>query len=224
MSVPRWIRKQWIKDIVSDLSFCDAGRLWGIVNENISDALNAKSRTLLDKFPITNPLWQQMREHLSGVDYEEISCNICDVKRQWDVVSCNGVIYHYPKPEEILLMLKNMFNDFLIITTTFTEPIVSNKNGSIAINDKLFLPDIDEFTREVLKEDWKIFLRNQKVSGLTYVVNDWDVGMYEHWYWLFTEKYLDNLFYVTDLSIVEKVVEGEGKIISYLLKHKKLFI
>jgi adenylate kinase family enzyme len=217
------IRRKWIKEITNDLSFCDAGGLWGIVNENISDALNAKSKTLLDKFPTTDPLWQQMREHLVGVDYEEVSSNICDVKRQWDVVGCNGVIYHYPEPENILKMLKEMFNKFLIITTTFTQPTVSNNKGCITIDDKLYLPNINESTREVIKEDWKIFLHNQPVSGLTYVSN-WQTSIYEHWWWLFTENYLDNLFYKTNLSIIEKVVENDGKVLSYLLKHKKSFI
>ena len=214
------IRRKWIRELAYG-SFCDAGGLWGIVNENISDAVDAKSRTLLDKFPLTDPLWGQMRQKLAGIEYEELSANICDVKRKWDVVSCGGVIYHYPKPEELLTMLKNMANKYLIITTTFTKPVVSNSKGKIEIAEALHMPDIDEATREVVKEDWKEFLGNKPASGLVYV-DDWNKNVYEHWWWLFTETYLDSLFKKINLDIVQKAIEG--KTISYLLRCRKFLL
>jgi hypothetical protein len=214
------IRKQWINKYCNGLTFCDVGGLWGIVNENISDAINAKSRTLLDKFPKSDPLWQQMRNYLK-VDYEEISANLNEINRSWDIVNCAGVIYHYPKPHEFIALLSKITNKYLIITTTFTNHVVENKYGKIQTNDFFYMPEINETEREILKEDWREFLGNKPASGLVYL-DDWTKNTYEHWWWLFTEKYLDQLFTSSNLKIVEKFIEG--KTISYFLKVEKTFL
>lgn len=215
------IRKKWIQTYCKELTFCDVGGLWGIVNENISDAINAKSRTLLDKFPVDDPLWQQMRNYLT-VDYEELSSNLNEIhNRTWDLVNCAGVIYHYPDPNEIIKLLSKITNKFLIITTTFTQPIVENQYGKIETKDSFYLPDIQEYERKILTEDWKEFLGNKPASGLIHNV-DWTTNVYEHWWWLFTEKYLDNLFQSNNLNIVEKCIEG--KTIAYLLKNNRIFL
>jgi len=216
------LRAKYITKVVKGHSFADVGALWGINNEKVSVALKAGATqaTIIDKCSLDDPLWQQVRHHIN-MPYTEISSDICEFSGSFGVVSCGGVIYHYPEPKKIMLALKTITKQYLVLTTTFTQEFVVNAKGSLHIKDALYLPNIDDHTREVVKEDWNVFLSGKPASGLVYV-SDWTKHVLDHWWWLFTEKYLVNLFKECGLHIVESGTEG--KTITFLLKNKQVFI
>lgn len=218
------LRSEYIAKVVQNKSFVDVGALWGIRNEKLSVAYKAGAHSLaiIDKFPASDPLWAEMRSYLKEVPpYEEIVGDVCDAVGNYDVVSCGGVIYHYPEPKKIIAALKSITKRYLIVTTTFTENHISNAKGQLNITESIYLPNIDDHTREIVKEDWKEFLSGKPASGLVYV-SDWQQNVLDHWWWLFTQKSLETLFVEAGFKILES--GKEGKTITFLLRKNTLFL
>jgi len=64
---------------------------------------------------------------------------------------------------KILQKLHRLCNQFTILSTTYTDPIIDNHQGCVEITpaSTLFFPAVPESHMTVLKEDWKKFLQGR---------------------------------------------------------------
>src|SRR5271157_3612609 len=62
-----------------------------------------------------------------------------------------------------LQKLHRLCNQFTILSTTYTDPIIDNHQGCVEITpgSALFLPAVPESHMTVLREDWKKFLQGR---------------------------------------------------------------
>ena len=107
-----WLPDMWIEDLVKNKTFIDVGGVAYTYNEKISIAheSGAKDLTMLDvaglydksKIDADDSAWlafhQRMKEKKIE-NYHSIKANIDNVHLGiYDLVHCNGVIYHTPNP------------------------------------------------------------------------------------------------------------------------------
>jgi len=190
-----------IASCVSNKSFVDVGPLWETTNEKISIAHNsgASSITAIDKFPFSESLWIDFKNHLQSKNIhkcEFLSMNILEYQNKpFDIVHCGGVIYHAPDPITLIKKLRSITKEKLIITSTVTPEIISNEFGQFVLPEGsfVFVPALSSQNKRILSKHWSQFLRGRTDGGL---IHDciWKVDNYNHWWWLFTPKVLSEMY------------------------------
>src|SRR5262245_5921114 len=123
------ICESWVGEAVPGKTFAEVGGLWGTVNEQVTTAAlaGASSTAMIDIAPAAGPddLWQRFRERaaqmgVSGTDLFNGSIDDpATIERvgSFDVVCCNGVLYHCPSPLRTLLHLRAITRGTLILGT-----------------------------------------------------------------------------------------------------------
>jgi len=203
-----------IGNIVKDKSFVDVGPCFGTIYEKLSVAhfRGAKSLTAIDTYPEDCYLWLHLRRRLHNIPCTYHSMNVMDYNGNFDVVYCSGVIYHQPDPFTFMDKLYKLTDEHLVLKSTITDTHI---NGKLFVPDGgcIFLPGVDEKTREIIAEDWKSFLSNcEAVLGLNAPHGEWTKNCWD-WWWLFTEGFLVSLCKVTGFQVVSHEKIGKEVLI-----------
>jgi SAM-dependent methyltransferase len=168
-------------------------------------------------------LWQQFRERAASLGVEGTTClqgSIDDpetVRRagSFDVVCCNGVLYHCPEPLNTLRQLRAITRETLILGTVSTPETVSTSAGTVAQEPgaALFVPALSNSQRAVFAQ-WLRELGdvNIQADGVTHPEQtDWVLDDYDPWWWFFTRDHVAGLLRVAGFEVEAVASYWEGR-------------
>jgi SAM-dependent methyltransferase len=229
------ICERWVSEAVPGKSFAEVGGLWGTVNEQVTGAARAgaASTTMIDIAPSNGggeDLWELFRERAASLGVTGTTClegSIDDpetVRRagSFDVVVCNGVLYHCPDPLHTLRQLRSITRETLILGTVSMPDTVSSAAGTVSVapGGALFVPAIGQSQRAVfgdwLRELGDIHIR---ADGVTHEVESgWASDDYNPWWWLFTRDHVAGLLRVSGFEVETVASYWEGHATLYLAR------
>jgi hypothetical protein len=211
---------QLIEIVAKGNSFIDVGPLWGAQKLSVAHKAGATKLAAIDVMPKDDEQWVQLALEINDLrDNTDFICgDFCNLNINYDVVYCSGVLYHQPNPILLIKKLYEVCNKYTILSTTYTESVVENTQGTVSIapGGALFLPAVPELQMNVLREDWKVFLDGRPGDALSFPQENWDFYNLHHWWWLFTEEYVRSLCLLVGFQI--RACSTYGKILSLLLK------
>ena len=154
-------REKFISRVARGKSFIDVGGLSNVIYERITSAhrAGASKLSLLDVEPPTCPWWDGMRKRLdeNGVGpCEFISADINDKElERFDVVHSSGVLYHLPAPIHYIRKLRNITNEYCILTSTTIGTHIVGGGGELTLPDGavVFIPGLQGEAKGII-EAW----------------------------------------------------------------------
>jgi hypothetical protein len=160
-----WVdpRDRMIDTVASGRSFVDIGGLYETVKERTSVAARAgaKSTTMVDIYPEGHELWGRLQQRLSDLGLGPTECVVGDAQtltgRTWDVVHSSGVWYHLPHPMMYLERLREVADEYVILTSTIIPDRLETSAGVLEMSPgtMLLLPALDERSRAVVDAYWR---------------------------------------------------------------------
>ena len=221
---------EWISEITRDCSFADVGGLWGTVNEKISVAAlaGASSTTMIDIQPERNSLWEAFYKRCKE---KGVICNKSIVANldspdfvaragQYDVVHCSGIIYHCPNPLYSVSQLVKITKKYLILASTSIPITISNKDGSIKMEDNsaLLVSAMTDTQKRVVNRYFsEVGADNILPIGQTQSVMGSDQGViYTPWWYLFTANYIAGMLKACDAKVLKHALEWSGRTAYFL--------
>jgi hypothetical protein len=229
------ICESWVAGAVPGKSFAEVGGLWGTDNEQVTAAARAgaTSTTMIDIAPSDGSegdLWELFRERAASLGVTDTTClegSIDDPETarragSFDVVVCNGVLYHCPNPLHTLGRLRAITRDALILGTVSMPETVTTAAGTVSVEpgSALFVPAISESQRAVfgqwLRELGDIHIR---ADGITHEVESgWALDDYNPWWWLFTRDHVAALLRVSGFRVETVASYWEGRASLFLAR------
>jgi SAM-dependent methyltransferase len=221
-----------IAQLVPDRSFADVGGLWGLHNEMVSLALNAgaSSAAMIDLTPLTNPAWSRLREHVSARTARPFTQLHADAGAQnfrsmvgsFDVVHSAGLIYHLPDPISYLINLRDVTNQYLIVSSMTLPDKLSCNGKELDLTGGHFLSThhLDQDQREIIDAHFSS-LSLQKFSIIECAQNlllpngTPNTGP---WWWLFTVESLRRMLSAAGLEILSVGESWPGRAHSFLCR------
>lgn len=217
------ICEQLVRDAVGGKTFAEVGGLWGTSNEQVTTAgqAGASELTMIDVAPPETGLWAAFEERcaamgVSGVT--EINGSI-DAREtieragSFDVVGCNGVLYHCPDPIRTLLNLRAITRETLILGTVTIPETVATSAGTLetAGGSALPVPALNASQLAVIGQ-WLRELGdiNIQADGITNGV-DWNLDDYSPWWWLFTRDHVAALLRIAGFEVEAVAGYWEGR-------------
>jgi 2-polyprenyl-3-methyl-5-hydroxy-6-metoxy-1,4-benzoquinol methylase len=200
-----------IRELVAGKDFADVGGLWGIMNEKVSCAANAKARsvTMIDITSEDAELWQQFREWCAERDVSNCRCIAADIHDDalgaacgpFDVVHCNGLLYHCARPLSALDRLRRLCAEHLILGTAVISTSTAGQSRSIQCEagGALFVPGLLEKQREAAASYFHE-VGAETMIGLDEPC-DWNIDKYDPWWWLFTVEHVRGLLNVSGFNV-----------------------
>jgi hypothetical protein len=217
------ICEQMVRDATKGKTFAEVGGLWGTSNEQVTTAGlgGARELTMIDVAPPETGLWTLFRERcatmgVSGV--AEINGSIdgqATVERagSFDVVCCNGVLYHCPDPIRTLLNLRSIVEETLILgTVTIPETVVTSAGTlETAAGSALPVPALS-WSQQAVIGQWLRELGDVDIQadGITNGV-EWDLDDYSPWWWLFTRDHVAALLGIAGFEVEAVASYWEGR-------------
>lgn len=207
-------RDRFIHQVTKGKTFVDVGGLWNTTNERASVAHEAGAAeiAMLDISPADSHWWQKFeaRRELKGVP--RVTAIVGDVMKLaagehppcFDVVHCSGILYHIPDQFRFLRAMRTVTREYLILTSSITEPYISNEAGDLRVPDggSLLVPALSEHEKAVLKAHWWPTLKDGAI-GLTHDLARWDLDSYGPWWWLPTSHALVRMCEVAGFEVRE---------------------
>jgi SAM-dependent methyltransferase len=227
------ICERWVADTVPAKSFAEVGGLWGTVNEQVTVAARAgaTATTMIDIAPKDGgeeDLWTLFRERAASLGVTDTTClhgSIDDPETarragSFDVVCCNGVLYHCPDPPHTLRQLRAITRDALILGTVSIPETVTTAAGKLSVEpgSALFIPALSQSQRAVLAQ-WLRELGDIHIQadGITHgVQSGWALDDYSPWWWLFTRDYVAALLRISGFEVERVASYWEGRATLYL--------
>lgn len=231
------ICEQWISEAVSGKTFAEVGGLWGTVNEQVTGAARsgASATTMIDIAPSAEgerekDLWQLFRERAESLGVTDTICvngSIDDPETprrsgSFDVVCCNGVLYHCPDPLHTVRQLRAITRETLILGTVTMPETVSTSAGTVAVEPgaALLVPAITDSQRAVFAQ-WLRELGDIHVQadGVTHAAQSgWALDDYDPWWWFFTRDHVSALLRVAGFEVEAVASYWEGRATLYLAR------
>jgi SAM-dependent methyltransferase len=217
------ICEQMVRDAAKGKTFAEVGGLWGTSNEQVTTAGlgGARDLTMIDVAPPETGLWMLFEQRCAAMGVSsvaEINGSIDDratVERagSFDVVCCNGVLYHCPDPIRTLLNLRSISRETLILgTVTIPETVVTSAGTlETAAGSALPVPALTASQLTVVGQ-WLRELGDVHIQadGITNGV-DWDLDDYSPWWWLFTRDHVAALLEITGFEVEAVAGYWEGR-------------
>ncbi len=194
-------KHRWIAELVPNRTFADVGGLGGTVNETVSLALRhgAREATMIDQQAPDAEAWTRFHarcRELGAAGYRSVVGDICndrlaDEIGTFDVTHCSGVIYHVPKPIDLIRNLIAITREWLILTSMVVPGRIAGRAGVLELKQGqcLLVPALAEAQRAILREYFDE--RGMTVSGINrdrpFVAPD---GRFRYgpWWWIFTTE------------------------------------
>lgn len=207
------ICEQLVRDVVRGKAFAEVGGLWGTSNEQVTTAAlgGARELTMIDIAPPETELWTRFEERCESMGVAgvaQINGSIDDseiVTRagDFDVVCCNGVLYHCPDPLRTLLNLRAITRETLILGTVSIPETVSTSAGVLATapGSALPVPALSQSQLAVVGQ-WLRDLGdiNIRADGITHAAK-WNREDYGPWWWLFTRDHVAALLRIAGFEV-----------------------
>ena len=226
------ICESWVAAAVAGKTFAEVGGLWGTDNEQVTGAARAgaSATTMIDIAPggADDDLWQRFRDRATALGVTGTTClegSIDDpgtVARagSFDVVCCNGVLYHCPDPLHTLRQLRAITRETLVLGTVTMPETVATTAGTISVEAgaALLVPAIDESRRAILAQ-WLRDLGDIHIQadGITHgVPSGWALDDYGPWWWMFTRDHVAGLMRVSGFEVQAVASYWEGRATLYL--------
>ena len=235
LSGERYMKDQWIQNLVDGKTFADIGGLWGTVNEKVSVAVEAgaSAAAMVDIQDITNDLWKNFDDRCNtlGVSgYVKIQADIMESTAAGligthDIVHCSGIIYHTPEPLRLLHNLKKVTGTYLILGST-TIP------SSIRVRDEVIetIAGTSYFVPALSNEQNQLFAEHFNHEGIQIMGINWDHPFdwynanggvnFSPWWWLFTSEYLVSLLELAGFEVIDVTETWPNKAHAFLCKPK----
>jgi SAM-dependent methyltransferase len=132
----------------------------------------------------------------------------------FDVVCCNGVLYHCPNPIRTLRHLRAITRETLVLGTVSMPETFSTVAGALSMEpgSALFVPALSQSQRAVLGQ-WLRDLGDIHVQaiGITHLEPEWSLEDYSPWWWIFTRDYLAGLLRVAGFEVENVASYWEGR-------------
>jgi hypothetical protein len=217
------ICEQLVRDAVGGKTYAEVGGLWGTVNEQVTTAGRAGARelTMIDVAPPETGLWSAFEKRCAEMGVAgvaQINGSIDDratIDRagSFDVVGCNGVLYHCPDPLHTLLNLRSITEETLILgTVTIPETIVTSAGTlETAAGSALPVPAMTHSQLAIVAQ-WLRELGDIHIQadGITNGV-DWDLADYSPWWWLYTRDHVAALMRMAGFEVEAVASYWEGR-------------
>jgi SAM-dependent methyltransferase len=219
---------QWVTEAAAGKRFAEVGGLWGTVNEQVTTAARAgaTATTMIDIAPSDggpDDLWRRFRERAEGMGVSGTTClnaSIDDpdtVERagEFDVVCCNGVLYHSPDPIHTLRQLRRLTREVLVLGTVSIPETVATTAGSVAVEPgaALLVPALSSSQLAVFAQ-WLRELGDVAIQadGVTHPPPaGWGPDAYDPWWWFFTRDYVSGLLRVCGFEVERVASYWEGR-------------
>lgn len=229
------ICERWVAEAAPGKSFAEVGGLWGTVNEQVTVAgrAGASATTMIDLAPRDGgkeDLWELFRDRAKSLGVADTAClqaSIDDPETprragSFDVVCCNGVLYHCPDPLHTLRQLRAITRETLILGTVSMPETVSGAAGAVSVEpgSALFVPAISQSQRAVLAQ-WLRDLGDIHIQadGVTHPVQSgWAPDDYDPWWWFFTRDYVAALLRISGFEVEAVASYWEGRATLYLAR------
>ena len=169
-------KHRWIAELDPDRTFADVGGLGGTVNETVSLALRhgAREATMIDQQAPGSEAWTRFHarcRELRVAGYRSVGGDICndrlaDEIGAFDVTHCSGVIYHVPKPIDLIRNLIAITREWLILTSMVVPERSAGQAGVLELKQSqcLLVPTLSDAQRAVLREYFD--RRGMTVAGI----------------------------------------------------------
>ena len=169
-------KHRWIAELVPNRTFTDVGGLFGTVNETVSLALRhgAREATMIDLQAADSEAWARFHarcRELGVTGYRSVVGDICndrlvDETGAFDVTHCSGVIYHVPKPINLICNLISITREWLILTSMVVPERIAGSAGVLELKQGqcLLAPALSDAQRAILREYFDG--RGMKVAGI----------------------------------------------------------
>jgi len=213
-----WLPDMWIEDLVKNKTFIDVGGVAYTCNEKISIAheSGAKDLTMLDiaglydksKIDADDGAWlafhQRMKEKKIE-NYHSIKANIDNVHLGiYDLVYCNGVIYHTPNPLYTLKKISNITKKYLILGTTRIPERIEIEGNILESQPSscLFVPNLNLFQKEILSK----FFISQGDHRIFHGINkevEWSYDQCNAWWNVMTDGFVEGMLKTLGFQILE---------------------
>jgi SAM-dependent methyltransferase len=229
------ICERWIGEAVPGKSFAEVGGLWGTINEQVTAAAKAgaSATTMIDIAPSDGgeqDLWRLFRERAASLGVTDTTCvngSIDDPETarragSFDVVCCNGVLYHCPDPLHTIGQLRSITRETLVLGTVTMPEQVSTSAGTISTEpgSALLVPALGESQRAIFAQ-WLRDLGDVHIQadGVTHgVPSGWALDDYDPWWWFFTRDYVAGLLRVCGFEVDAVASYWEGRASVYLAR------
>ncbi len=226
------ICERWIAEAVAGKTFAEVGGLWGTVNEQTTAAARngASATTMIDIAPEDggpDDLWRLFRERAASLGVTDTTCingSIDDPETaeragSFDVVCCNGVLYHCPEPLHTLRRLRAITRETLLLGTVSMPETVTTSAGSLSVEPgaALLVPALSESQRAVFAQ-WLRELGDIHIHafGITHATESgFAPGDYDPWWWLFTRDHVAALLRVAGFEVEAVASYWEGRATLY---------
>lgn len=232
-----WWPHLWIQKLVKSKTFIDVGGASFVYNEKVSIAheSGAKNVTMLDIAGLysedkvtSEEAWDGFHQKMKqeGVkNYFCIKANIDDgnIDEQYDIVHCNGIIYHTPNPLHTLNNLSKITKEFLILGTA-RIPDVVEVDGDKLVNQPnscLFVPNLNTSQKNILTKFFASQGEHKSFFGLNQKIN-WSLNNYHGWWHLMTDGYVEGLIKIVGFEIVDTTYFWGEAARYYLCKKKNM--
>lgn len=219
------ICERWVTEASPGKTFAEVGGLWGVVNEQVTAAARAgaTATTMIDVAPSEGEgnLWQQFRERAASLGVSGTTCvqgSIDDPATaeragSFDVVCCNGVLYHCPEPLHTLRQLRAITREKLILGTVSMPETVATSAGTVSeeAGGAIFVPALGNSQRAVFAQ-WLRELGDVNVEavGVTHPTS-WAIDDYDPWWWFFTRDHVAGLLRVAGFEVESVASYWEGR-------------
>jgi hypothetical protein len=218
----------FIAGVVANRTFADVGGLWGIVNEKVSVAyrFGATQTTMIDVTTPDDEQWRQFRERMASLNVpgvESLSANIlqfavADSSPKFQVVHSSGVLYHIPDPIRYLIALRNITQEYLILSSVVTPTRMKSEAGSLDLPEAavLFLPALDGQEKEIVAAHWRPIVGTTAI-GVTSDEHDWRIDNFSPWWWLPTPRAMVAMCRVAGFKVLDGDYTWSGNAYTVLL-------
>jgi SAM-dependent methyltransferase len=226
------ICERWVAEAVPGRSFAEVGGLWGTVNEQVTVAARAgaTATTMIDYAPSDGgeeDLWRAFRERAESLGVTDTTClsaSIDDPETarragSFDVVCCNGVLYHCADPLHTLRQLRAITRDVLILGTVSMPEKLTTAAGTLSVEPgaALFVPALGQSQLAVLGQ-WLRELGDIHIQadGITHPVQSgWAMDDYNPWWWLFTRDHVAAMLRIAGFEMEAVAGYWEGRATLY---------
>jgi hypothetical protein len=217
------ICEQFVRQAAEGKTFAEVGGLWGTINEQVTTAglAGASKLTMIDVAPPETGLWTLFEERCASMGVPgvaQINGSIDDpetIERAgtFDVVGCNGVLYHCPDPVRTLLNLRALTEETLILGTVTIPESVATSAGTLetAPGSAIPVPALSASQLAVVAQ-WLRELGDPHIQadGITNGVT-WDRDDYSPWWWLFTRDHVAALLRIAGFELQAVASYWEGR-------------
>jgi hypothetical protein len=217
------ICEQMVREAAPGKSFAEVGGLWGTTNEQVTTAglSGARELTMIDVAPVETGLWTLFEQRCETLGVSGVATVNGSIDEQatieragsFDVVCCNGVLYHCPDPLRTLLNLRSITTETLILGTVTIPETVATAAGTLetAAGSALPVPALNRSQQTVIAQ-WLRELGDIHIQadGITNGV-EWDLDDYSPWWWLFTRDHVAALLGIAGFEVEAVAGYWEGR-------------